>query len=56
MAKKRTKSSAHKQRKNLYRAETYGIKFDSLTFLLFSVFVLVAALWIVWQMFGAKPY
>jgi hypothetical protein len=36
--------------------EVFGIKFDSLTFLLFAVFVLVVALILVSRMLGMKFY
>lgn len=51
------KSTASKSRKSgLYRVETYGIKYDSLTFLLFLVFVLVVAMLLVSSMFGMNLY
>lgn len=53
MAKrKKVSKSASKTKKSPYRVETYGITFDSMTFLLFSVFVLIAALIIVSKMMG----
>ena len=61
MAKKRkvvkkTASRTKSAKKNLYKAETYGIKFDSMTFLVFSVFVLVAAVLLVSRMIGLKLF
>lgn len=50
------KSVATKSRKSAYRVETYGIKYNSLTFLLFLVFVLVVAMLLVSTLFGMNLY
>lgn len=49
-------SSAKKAKKSLYRVETYGIKYNSMTFLLFLVFALVVSLLLVGKMFGMNLY
>jgi hypothetical protein len=54
MAKR--KRSSVKAKKSLYKAETYGINFDSMTFFLFVVFVLVASMWFVSNMVGIKLF
>ena len=51
-----TKKSSGKTKKSIYKPETYGISFDSLTFLLFSVFVLVVAVWLVAIMVGIRMF
>lgn len=57
MAKrKKAARSTSKQKRSLYRVETYGIKFNSLTFLLFLVFVLIVAIVLVSQMVGITLY
>ena len=50
--RKKTSRAASKSKKSLYRPETYGVKYDSLTFLLFLVFVLVVAMVLVSKMMG----
>ena len=55
MAKRRVKRSSG-TKKRLYRTETYGIKYNSLTFLLFLVFVLVIAMVLVARMLGMGSY
>jgi hypothetical protein len=55
-AKKPIKRTAAKQKKSLYKIETYGVKFDSVTFLIFSVFVLVCAVWLVSRMMGLNLF
>ena len=57
MAKrKKAARSSSKPKRSLYRIETYGIKFNSLTFLLFLVFVLVVSVILVSQMMGITLY
>ena len=57
MAKrKQTSRSAPKSKRRIYRVETYGIKFNSLTFLLFALFVLVASVLLVSSMLGIRLY
>nr|MBI5455522.1 hypothetical protein [Candidatus Levybacteria bacterium] len=51
---KRKKVSKSKGR--VYRAETYGIKFNSLTFLLFALFALMVSLLLVSSMLGINLY
>lgn len=57
MAKRKKVSKApSKAKKKLYHPETYGIQFDSLTFLVFCVFVLVVAAWMVSKMMGIRLF
>jgi len=57
MAKRKKVSRAPgNHKKKLYHPETYGINFDSMTFLLFAVFALVAAVWLVSKMVGIKIF
>ena len=56
MAKRKVSRTLGRAKKSLYHPETYGIKFDSLTFLLFAVFVLVVSMILVGNMFGIKFY
>lgn len=49
-------SSSRKAKRSLYRVETYGIKYNSMTFLLFLVFVLVVTLLLVGKLFGMGMY
>ncbi len=58
MAKKRkvVKKSATKASKIFYRPETYGIKYNSLTFLLFLVFVLVVSIILIGRVIGINFY
>lgn len=57
MAKrKKAARSSFKSKRSLYKVETYGIKFNSLTFLLFAVFALVVAMVLVSQMLGMNFY
>ncbi|MEK7159917.1 MAG: hypothetical protein AAB702_00350 [Patescibacteria group bacterium] len=50
------RNKASRSRKSLYRAETYGIKFNSLTFLLFALFALVVSVLLVSSMLGISLY
>lgn len=57
MAKrKKAARSSSKPKKSLYRTETYGIKYNSLTFLLFLVFVLIVSMIMVSKMLGLNLY
>jgi hypothetical protein len=56
MAKKKVKRSTPKTKKSLYKPETYGIQFDSLTFIIFAVFVLIVLMVAVSNMFGFKLF
>ncbi|MCL4353309.1 hypothetical protein M1615_02435 [Patescibacteria group bacterium] len=49
---KRKRTTRSKSKGIGYKPETYGIKFDSLTFLLFLVFVVVVAMLLVSQVLG----
>jgi hypothetical protein len=61
MAKKKVSAKQNSKakkvaKKSIYRPETLGIKFDSLTFLIFCVFVLVCAVWLVSKMMGLNLF
>jgi hypothetical protein len=56
MAKRKVSITSSRAKKSLYKPETYGIKFDSLTFLLFAVFVLVISMILVGNMLGMRLY
>ncbi len=57
MAKrKKVSKSSSKAKKSFYRAETYGIKYNSLTFLLFLVFALVVSMILVGKVLGMSFY
>ena len=57
MAKrKKVSRSSSKKKSGLYRPETYGIKYNSLTFLLFLVFALVVSMILVGKMWGMSFY
>lgn len=57
MAKrKKAARSSSKPKKSLYRTETYGIKYNSLTFLLFLVFVLIVSMIMVSKILGLNLY
>ena len=57
MAKrKKVSRSSSRHKKSLYRAETYGVKYNSLTFLLFLIFALVVSMVLVGKMFGMSFY
>lgn len=57
MAKRRKAAkSSSRSKKSLYRVETYGIKYNSLTFLLFALFVLVVSVLLVSSMLGISLY
>lgn len=53
-ASKSTKSTRTKT--SFYKPATYGIKYNSLTFLLFLVFVLVFSMILVGKMWGMSFY
>jgi hypothetical protein len=52
---KRKKASRNKKG-GLYRAETYGIKYNSNTFLIFLAFVAIVAMMLVASIMGFKLY
>lgn len=57
MAKrKKVAKTASKPKRHVYRAETYGIKFNSLTFLLFALFVLMVSVFLVSNLLGINLY
>ena len=57
MAKQKSaRKTAHKSKKMSYKAETYGIKYDSVTFLLLAIFVLAVSVWLVSGMMGIKIF
>lgn len=59
MAKRKKVSKAParaKSKKSFYKPETYGVKYNSLTFLLFLVFVLVATMIVFAKIFGMSFY
>lgn len=56
MAKRKTRKSVSKAKKRAYRVETFGIQYNSLTFLLFLVFVLVVAMILVSSVMGVSLY
>ncbi len=56
MAKRKKAKSSSRSKKGLYRIETYGIKYNSLTFLLFLVFVLVVSMLLASSMLGMNLY
>lgn len=57
MAKRRKSAkSSSRSKKGIYRVETYGVKYNSLTFLLFLVFALVVSMLLVTSMLGMSLY
>lgn len=56
MAKRKAARAASKSKRHVYKAETYGIKFNSLTFLLFALFALVVSVLLVSSMLGISLY
>lgn len=56
MAKRKKASRSASKSKFSYRAETYGVRFNSLTFLLFALFALVVAMLLVSSMLGINLY
>ena len=57
MAKRKKAARAvSRSKKKAYKPETYGIQYNSLTFLLFLVFVLIVAMVLVSKAMGADLY
>jgi hypothetical protein len=58
LAKKKTtvKKTAHKTKKLTYRPQTFGIRFDSLEFLILVVFVFMVAMVFVSRMMGLSIF
>jgi hypothetical protein len=57
MAKRRKAArSSSRSKKGIYKVETYGIKYNSLTFLLFLVFALIVSMLLVSSMLGMNLY